>query len=250
MNRKHKVGKDVGGFALHRAGMSLVELLACLAIVAILGAMLIMVLQGVREKAKSSQCASNLRQIGMAMQLYAGDHDGRVDILAYKGAGTSVNWLDMLRGYVTPNYDRSKNRESTQYLPSGDVSACPAFAPYENSNDSKFCYGAAQQTDDPYSLPQPAPDMVSPSRQIMLSMVDNSAEYWILADSYHPDYQAQFYSIDRKFNRYGVHLRHDGRAGVLFLDGHVDMLDGAQFKQLRYNSMNAGYDGRNEAVAF
>src|SRR5439155_26189961 len=54
----------------------LVELLVVLAVLATLAALLLPVLAGGREKARQAACASNLRQLALANGLYAGDYDG------------------------------------------------------------------------------------------------------------------------------------------------------------------------------
>lgn len=79
-----------------RRGFTLIELLVVIAIIAILAAILFPVFARAREKARSSSCQSNLKQIGLGLIMYANDFDEM--LVPYYG--TDYLWVEKIMPYV------------------------------------------------------------------------------------------------------------------------------------------------------
>jgi prepilin-type N-terminal cleavage/methylation domain-containing protein/prepilin-type processing-associated H-X9-DG protein len=58
-------------------GVTLIEMLTVIAIIGILAALVFPTLAKTREKARQTECLSNLKQIGMALELYVSENGGR-----------------------------------------------------------------------------------------------------------------------------------------------------------------------------
>ncbi len=71
-------------------GFTLIELLVVISIIALLIAMLLPALGEVRQSARAVQCSSNIRQFGVAFQVYAVDNKGVLPILDRDAAGNTI----------------------------------------------------------------------------------------------------------------------------------------------------------------
>jgi prepilin-type N-terminal cleavage/methylation domain-containing protein/prepilin-type processing-associated H-X9-DG protein len=82
------------------AAFTLVELLVVIAIIAILAALLLPAVVKSKEQGKSAACLSNLRQVGIALQLFVQDNENKMpvmyDALISTNATSPTNSMDLV----------------------------------------------------------------------------------------------------------------------------------------------------------
>ena len=107
-------------------GFTLIELLVVIAIIAILMAILMPAMNRVRESAKALSCKSNLRNVGMAVQLYLNDYDRR---LPPAGSDNEFLWFEADgRTYRQPyTSDTYWGVRFKDYLKETKIFGCPSL---------------------------------------------------------------------------------------------------------------------------
>ncbi len=192
---------------------TLIELLVVIAIIAILAAILFPVFASSKQSASKVRCASNLKQIASAWQLYADDNAGRACPSYIYRDGVMHSWDFTILPGSPPRF---KLGLLGRYTRSGEINACPTFKvegadrPYTG-----YAYNATYiGGDDYYGIPPCVLGSISrPARKVVFAdaAYDNgrAAHNYLRAPS------------DPLFACGKLHFRHGGQANVAYADGHV-----------------------------
>lgn len=234
----------VQNFRAERAGLpgpgaaafTLVELLVVIAVIGLLAAMLLPALAGGKLSAQRAGCEGNLRQLGLATELYLGDSGGRFfNRCQTPTAAGQQWWFGWLASGVEGqrSFDLSTG-ELYPYLHGSDVRLCPS--PVWNLPQFKlkgtnviFSYGCNAYLFAAADAPQVKAGQISrPSDTALYADAAQVNNFQAPASRTHPMFE-EWYYVDLETNYANPnntpngHFRHGQRANVTFADGHVGM---------------------------
>jgi prepilin-type processing-associated H-X9-DG protein/prepilin-type N-terminal cleavage/methylation domain-containing protein len=201
------------------SGFTLVELLVVIVIIAILAALILPIGKRMMESSNASKCVSNLRQLYMAANRWSADNDGWMlpTFPSGRNLDNRINsaWATALFPYLTPGVnlwqasDVGKRPKGCFACPSSDFLVPPL------NSSAPSDYGKNAVVNNPNAYP--------PLRK--LGGMENMSKVIFLADGQGRDL-SPFRTNGWIFNR------HNGKANVLFYDGHVEALDSSDTNQI------------------
>ena len=206
---------------------TLLELLIVMALITLLAALLLPGISRSKQSARRVACAGNLRQLGLAGQMYWDDNSGQA--FRWRGAATNdgqVYWFGWLQnGEEGKRSFDPRPGALSSYLNGRGVEVCPAFyylAPRLKLKATGASYGYG------YNLFLSAPSDQAP---VNVHRVPDPSGLAFLADSAQVNtFQfpaspqnpmlEEFYYLNT--NEPTAHFRHAKTANAVFCDGHVE----------------------------
>jgi prepilin-type N-terminal cleavage/methylation domain-containing protein/prepilin-type processing-associated H-X9-DG protein len=185
---------------LTRRGFTLIELLV---VIAILAAILFPVFARAREKARQTSCQSNLRQIGLGIQMYQNDYDGTVMPARYGAMPNMVCWTQIVYPYL--------NNDQIFICPSQSMPVATA-----HSGGYPKGYGLNYEVHAYEGYPGHTMNQLSIWPPISIGKLREPAELISAIDFDYDDAGIHYHTIDAR-----AAWRHNEMASVLFMDGHV-----------------------------
>ncbi len=217
---------------------TLLELLTVLAVISILASLLWSAVGNVREMAKGVQCLSHLRQLGIAAQLYWGEHDQLAfPYLAAQSERGQIYWFGWLETEREGHRRFDLERGSLwPYLQGRGIERCSAFD-YRHPRYKRKAQGASWGFGYNLHLSSSGAYLPTPeTKGVPISGIRQPAQIALFADAAQiNDFQPpastanpmveEFYYVNDGGPQYANgHFRHRRRANLVFVDGHAAAL--------------------------
>lgn len=213
---------------LRPPAFTLVELLVVIGIIAVLIGILLPVLSRARAAANSVKCLSNLRQLGLATAMYAGEHG---NYLPYPtiSLGEGFLWFNVLDPYLQQaefRTDRSGVAAGRNYKP---YKQCPVYDTFDRGTDSGL-QDSLTEAARTYKMNSMLRHN-DPHAQAKVTEVKHSSEVVYIGDAISLDFTGPIPSLFESMEfsmevndptEANPALRHIGGANILFVDGHAE----------------------------
>ena len=213
---------------MNRPAFTLIELLVVIIIIGILAALLLTSLSKSKAKAQQIQCANNLHQQGVALNIFLSENHGYPPLYANKNDG----YPDHDRSWVAQleQVGFGISQPSTNYFKK-EIWLCPSAQWTSNVLGSPpCCYGyncGSIDQDDPNYTNWPAlgGQYVRVSHTIIPiaeSAIIVPGDMIAIGDSFNGTIGLSRVAVTENEKYGNILTRHQGKASVVFCDGHVE----------------------------
>lgn len=204
---------------------TLIELLVVIAIIAILAAMLLPSLNRARNVAKSSQCASNLKQIGTGVGLYVGDYNDMMPFGYDSRNGYGYDYMMRFPTAPIPAYLGYRNMKYADYMKptANTVFNCPSARQLTEGGVARDG-GDYTANANILAVYYSGHFGTANSDYKKISQLRRLSELIIVPDISENKYSVYFDdagSYRDANNTYRIGYIHERKANMLFVDGHA-----------------------------